>query len=79
MSNKKFIYDFADENDVHPSFIYAYHAFEEGKENPSAWAAAKRHNPSLDNLLKNIENPWENSMSIKEHVNHLKNLSNIYR
>ena len=80
INNKNFIYDFAAQNQVHPSFIYAYYAFDAGKGYDKNWIRANRHNPDFDSLLKLIENPWDKDKhrTTREHVENLKSISHIY-
>ncbi len=72
INNRKFIKEFAGKNHVHPCFIYTYYAFEFEKEDNKAWAKARTNNPSVDGLIKKIENPWTKSKGVKRHINSLK-------
>lgn len=81
LNNKNFVYNFANANHIHPSFIYTYYAYDVGKDNPKAWAMAKRNNPDFEELIKQLENPWDDSThkSTKEHVDYLKNEIKLYK
>jgi len=81
LTNKNFIHNYAAQNHVHPSFIYTYYAYDVGKENPKAWAIAKRNNPNFDELIKQLENSWDNEFHklAKDHVDYLKNEIKLYR
>lgn len=63
---------FAKENHVHPSFIYAFNAFDVGKTNKMAWAKATKENPAIDELVAPFENPWSNPVPISDFVKSLK-------
>lgn len=57
---------FAEANQVHESFIYVFNAFDTGKTDRMAWPRAKRHNPSIDGLLKRLGNAWEPSATARD-------------
>ncbi|KAA9338807.1 ImmA/IrrE family metallo-endopeptidase [Adhaeribacter soli] len=79
INNKKFVADFAEMHQIHPSFIYTYYAFDNGKEDKQAWAKAKKFNPSFDEFIKLVENPWDKSKPTAEHINFLKQNSILYK
>lgn len=55
------IEEFAIINDVHPSFVYVFNAYDCGGENSSAWMLAKKFNPGVDSSVKEFVNPWSNA------------------
>jgi HTH-type transcriptional regulator/antitoxin HigA len=72
IDNKKFIEGYADELNIHKSFIYTYHAFDNGKTDERAWSRAKKNNPSFEIFIEKISNPWTDSKSPAEHIQILK-------
>jgi HTH-type transcriptional regulator/antitoxin HigA len=77
INNRRFIKEFASRHQIHDSFIYSFYAFHYDKTNPKAWVKAKTFNPSFEGFISKVENPWDRSQSIEQHVEELKN-SNIY-
>lgn len=73
INNRRYIKEFAKRHQVHDSFIYTYYAYNYKDVDPKAWARAKVHNPSFENFIKKVENPWAETQSIDEHVKNLKN------
>jgi len=59
LGDAKYVYDFAQRNHIHPSFIYVFYA-KDTKENRTAWAKARLHNPDeeMKKLLLELENSW---------------------
>jgi len=76
LNNTKYVSEFARVNEVHPSFVYVFHAKDAEESDRMAWPRANRHNPTeeLNKLLRLIENPWDNRISTKEHVKSIKHL-----
>lgn len=77
INNKKFIENFASRNQVHPSFIYTYYAFEYDNEDQRSWSRAKIKDPFYsDSLnlesLKEIENDWKDIEPIEKHIANLR-------
>ncbi|MGV3599102.1 MAG: hypothetical protein ACO1PI_14655 [Bacteroidota bacterium] len=70
---KSKVEEYAKSHQIHPSFIYAYNAYE--KKHSSAWALAKQNNPKkFVRFIEMMENPWENAKPIIEHVKYLKGI-----
>ncbi|MBF9252166.1 ImmA/IrrE family metallo-endopeptidase [Pontibacter sp. 172403-2] len=76
LNNTDFVRQFAKVNEVHPSFIYVFHAKDVGEDDRMGWPRATRHNPKdeFNKLIKLIENPWENRISTKEHIKSIKHI-----
>jgi len=77
INNQSFIYDFASQSDVHPSFIYVFHAFYGSKDDKRAWTKAQLHNPDFNNLIDPLDLKWTDDKSISEYISSLKS-NNIY-
>lgn len=70
--DKKFVTEIADENNVHPSIIYIYYAYENDDKDRMAWARARRFMPDVNKAIFRLNNPWESPMPINEFVKKLK-------
>jgi len=68
LANDDFVYEFADQNHIHPSFIYVFNA-RDSKDNRTAWARARKHNPEIQfkELLTALENSWRESTPVAEY------------
>lgn len=64
--------EFAQNNHVHPSFVYVFYAFDNGKTDKMAWARAKKESPNFAGLIEPFENPWESAKPITEFVKSIK-------
>lgn len=60
------VHDFAIDNHIHPSIIYAFHAFERGKLDRKAWMRTRRHSPPLAQSIIDISFSWNDGRSIEE-------------
>jgi HTH-type transcriptional regulator / antitoxin HigA len=72
LNDFKYVEEFAKTNQVHPSLIYAFNAFDTGNKNRMAWAIARMHNPKLKSLIGPLENPWDSPKPISEFVKSIK-------
>jgi HTH-type transcriptional regulator / antitoxin HigA len=74
LNNEILVSKFAENNQVHKSFIYVFHAKDVKDGNGTYWAKARLHNPDAEfkKLIDSINNPWENRKPVAEHVKHLK-------
>lgn len=70
ITSKESVKQFAKIHQVHPSIIYAFHAFE--SNNRGAWAVARKENPKMDKLLDDFKFEWDQPIPITKHVNGLK-------
>jgi HTH-type transcriptional regulator/antitoxin HigA len=77
INDADYVTEFANNNHVHPSFVYVFYAFDAGKGDRMAWPRAKRQNPSLEKLLKSMGNPWDNSKPIADFTKSIK--YNLYK
>jgi Zn-dependent peptidase ImmA (M78 family) len=65
-----YISEVAKDNNIDPSIIYVYHAFDNGSIDRKAWARARRETPNVKRAIYKIEVPF--SKPIEETVNKLK-------
>ncbi|MCO5241829.1 MAG: ImmA/IrrE family metallo-endopeptidase [Chitinophagaceae bacterium] len=73
LNNPYFVSEFAKNNQVHPSIIYVFNAFDSSKTNRMPWARARKNEPAeLSKCISHLENPWSNSMPINEIVKNKK-------
>jgi len=70
--NQKYISEIARDNNVHPSIIHIYHAFDNSKTDRLVWMRAKRYMPDINRCVYHLTNPWNNSKSIDEIAHKLK-------
>lgn len=77
LNNPYFVSEFAKKNQVHPSIIYVFNAFDSSKTNRMPWARARKNEPpELAKCLSHLENPWSNPVPIYDIVKSKK--SEIY-
>jgi HTH-type transcriptional regulator/antitoxin HigA len=73
INNEEYVESFARANHVHPSFIYVFHAYNTDKTRDKyAWSRAVKANPSISNLIKPLENSWDNFKPISQFIKPLK-------
>lgn len=70
--NQKYVNDVAKDNNVHPSIIHIYYAFDNSKEDRLVWVRAKRYMPDIHKCVYRLANPWENAKTIEEIAKRLK-------
>ena len=66
IQDASYVGDVAKDNHVHPSIIYAFNAFDTGKNDRKAWARARRHSPDIKEVIKKIDLPWEDAHRVEE-------------
>ncbi len=76
MRIEKFVNQIALENNVHPSIIHAYYAFDNDKIDRLAWMRAKRFMPNIKKAVFYLENSWQHAKPIDEVAKNVK--SEIY-
>lgn len=62
----------AKDNNIDPSIIYIYNAFDNGSTDRMAWARARRYSPDIKRAVAPVEIKWDSEMSIDERVKKLK-------
>ncbi len=71
--DKNAVSKFAYDQHVHPSFVYAFHAFDKGNDR-SWWGKARNNNPTEETkrLLKPLTNSWENFKPTTDFIRSIK-------
>jgi Zn-dependent peptidase ImmA (M78 family) len=64
--DQRYINEVAKENNVHPSIIHIYYAFDNDKTDRMVWARARRFMPDIKKCVYHLENPWDNPKPIEE-------------
>lgn len=72
LKDQEFIEETAKNNDVHPSFIYTYYAFDYNKLDRMAWARAKKQTPPIITAVHRLENPFNKIIPIEDFAKKLK-------
>ena len=72
LKDQEYIEDVAKQNDVHPSFVYTYYAFDHGKTDRMAWARAKRQSPPITEAVHRLENPFSKAIPIEDFAKKLR-------
>lgn len=72
LKDEEYVEETAKDNNVHPSFIYTYYAYDYDKEDRMAWARAKRQTPPISKAVHRLENPFDKPMPIDEFAKKLK-------
>jgi HTH-type transcriptional regulator/antitoxin HigA len=70
--NERIVNDVAQENNIHPSIIYIYNAFDKSKIDRLVWMRAKRFMPDIKKATYKIEIPWDEAKSLNEVVRQKK-------
>ena len=75
INNEDYIRHFAVSNNVHPSFVYVFYAFDAPKSDKFAWGRAKKHNPlvAIDKLKSKVQHNFESGISFSEHIKKIRN------
>ncbi len=68
-----YIKNIAEENHIHYSIIYAFHAFD-NRDDRMAWARAKRYSPSVLDAIRNIDYTWNEEKHFEEIIREQKQL-----
>jgi HTH-type transcriptional regulator/antitoxin HigA len=74
LSNKAYVEEFAEQNNIHKSFIYTFHAFYADKDDLKAWPRAQNNNPDFTQLTNQLDLRWDDDKSITDHVKYLKDI-----
>lgn len=72
LRDAEYVRQFAEEHHIHESFIYVFHAFDNGKSDRGAWPLAKRNNPQFTHLIERLGNSWDNPKPIVSFVKELE-------
>ena len=72
LRDKEFINEVAKNNNIHPSVIYIYYAFDNGSIDRMAWARARKQMPEIKKAIYRLDPGWDKVISIEETVKRLK-------
>jgi len=72
LRNEKIVREVAEENNIHPSIIYIYNAFDKSKIDRLVWMRAKRYMPDIRKATYKIEIPWDEKRPLDEIVRQKK-------
>ena len=64
LNDVNYVKEFANNNHVHHSIVYAFNAYDTGKEDRMAWARARRNDGKISDCIYPIDIPWEDKNSI---------------
>lgn len=65
--------NFAITNNVDPSFVYVFYAFDAPKNDKYAWGRAKKFNPKTEKLKARLQNNFKANNSFAEHIKKIRN------
>lgn len=68
LNNISFVKEFALDNHVHESIIYAFNAFDTGNNDRMAWARARRYDGDIKESIKQVDYSWENEKKVDEFI-----------
>lgn len=72
LKDQEYIDEVAKNNNVHPSFIYTYYAFDYDKVDRMAWARAKKQTPAIHKAVYRLENPFDKPTPIDDFAKKLR-------
>jgi hypothetical protein len=72
MRMEKYIDEIAKSNNIHPSIIHAYYAFDNNKTDRLAWMRAKRYMPEIKKAIYHFGSSWSEAKPIDEVVKKIK-------
>ena len=72
LNDISYVKEFALDNHVHESIIYAFNAYETGDKDRMAWARARRYDGNIKECLKSIDYPWHDQMPVDAFIKRKK-------
>lgn len=72
MRSERIVKEIAEDNNIHPSIIYIYNAFDKSKVDRLVWMRAKRFMPDIKKATYKIEIPWDDKRPLVEIVREKK-------
>jgi HTH-type transcriptional regulator/antitoxin HigA len=66
LNEPSLVRSFANDNHVHHSIIYAFHAFDKGKVDRMAWARARRYSPPVEPNILHFGLLWTESKEVED-------------
>lgn len=76
INDSAYVREFASDNQIHPSIVYTFNAFDSNGSDRTVWARAKKFSPPVTNATKDIEISWQDTRTVEEIMSSLK--PNLY-
>lgn len=73
INNQDFIRQYAISNNVDPSFVYVFYAFDAPNTDKYAWGRAKKLNPDIEKLKSKLQHSFESNSSFGDHIKKIRN------
>lgn len=73
INNQELIRQYAISNNVDPSFVYVFYAFDAPDSDKYAWGRAKKLNPNTERLKSKLQHDFGTSSSFVEHIKKIRN------
>jgi hypothetical protein len=70
LSDSKYVNEFALNNQIHPSFVYVFNAYDRREE--SAWRKAQKNNEDISSLVQPFDLNWADPRPITEYASSIK-------
>ena len=72
LNDISYVKEYALDNHVHESIIYAFNAFDNGRDDRQAWARARRYDGDIKKCVKKIDISWDNNERLENIFRKLK-------
>jgi len=73
INNQEFIKQYAISNNVDPSFVYVFYAFDAPSTDKYAWGRAKKLNPDIEKLKSKLQHKFVSNSTFGEHIKKIRN------
>ncbi|MCK0137354.1 ImmA/IrrE family metallo-endopeptidase [Arenibacter sp. S6351L] len=73
INNQEFIKQYALSNNVDPSFVYVFYAFDAPNTDKYAWGRAKKLNPNIEKLKSKLEHNFSDDFTFSDHIKKIRN------
>lgn len=73
INSKDLIREYALSNNVDPSFVYVFYAFDAPKTDKYAWGRAKTLNPDIEKLKSKLQHGFGTNSSFDDHIKKMRN------
>jgi HTH-type transcriptional regulator/antitoxin HigA len=68
LNDISYVREFAMDNHVHESLIYAFNAFDNGNQDRMAWARARRYDGDIKKCIRLIDYPWNDNKTVDQFI-----------
>jgi Zn-dependent peptidase ImmA (M78 family) len=75
LTDEAYIEEFAYRNNVHPSFIYIFSAWDANSNNRGPWARARRHDADYKLAIEQLDLPWSEARPMYDVMKERKNVT----